>query len=208
MRKYLILIVLLVGFLIYFTVSNLPPQINFESVKASSVIDYVSEDNFRQTGNDCGPYNVAAVVRAVTGEEVSSAEFAEDIGWRLPNDYTLPWGLESQLKNHGVAVETPNVSGFSDKNKISFLKERLSNNHPLIILGERDNYEHYITLFGFDGDEFYAYDSLYTEDENGLTIDANGELPGNRTYSKDELIEFWSGGGMYGLYNWFVIVAS
>ena len=81
---------------------------------------------------------------------------------------------------------------------------------PIIILGERDYYEHYITILGFNNtkNEFYVYDSFFDKGEKDLTIDENNDLPGNRTFTSNELLTFWSNGGMYGLYNWYTIVAS
>lgn len=193
---------------------NRAPKIYEEKILPEALIPYPSEFNYRQTINDCGPFNVAAVVRSLKEERVQSSDFAESIRWRLPNKYTLPWGLEKQLKDHGLKVETPNVSGLKDEDKILFLQEQLSGDKPVIILGERDeyvgyNYEHYITLFGFnsDKDEFYAYDPFFEKSSEGMTIDSNEDLPGNRTYSSEELLNFWREGGMYGLYKWYSIVA-
>ncbi len=203
-----VLIILVAG--IYFWMNNKAPAIDESKISVSSVIEYTPEFNYRQTINDCGPFNVAAVARALTKEKINSAEFAKNIEWRLPNKYTLPWGMEKQLKENGIVVEIPNIKALSDKEKILFLRERLSQGKPVIVLGERDNYEHYITIFGFNSaeNEFYAYDSLFEKAEEGYTADDNGSLPGNRNFTSEELLNFWRGGGMYGLYNWYAIVAS
>jgi hypothetical protein len=203
-----LLIVLVSG--IYLWYGNKAPEIDKSKISFSSTIDYPSEFNYRQTVNDCGPFNVAAVVRALTNQEVSSVEFAKNIEWRLPNKYTIPWGMEKQLKENGVFVKIPNVKALSDEEKITFLQERLSQGKSIIILGERDGYEHYITIFGFNSaeNEFYAYDSLVEKGEEGFTKDNNDSLPGNRNFTSEELLNFWRGGGMYGLYNWYAIVAS
>jgi hypothetical protein len=189
--------------------SDIPEVATFIGLSAAT-IEYPSEFNYRQTLNDCGPFNVAAVVRALTKQEIDSAAFAEDISWRLPNKYTLPWGMEKQLKQHGIAIEVPHVAPLSDNDKIAFLQEQLSQQKPVIILGERDNYEHYLTIFGFDAEknEFFIYDSLFEKGEDGFTIDSNGSLPGNRNLTAEEVLHFWRGGGMYGLFTWYAIVAS
>lgn len=178
----------------------------------SASIPYSSEFNYRQTVNDCGPFNTAAIVRALTGQAVSSAEFAEEIGWRLPNNYTIPNGLVKQLESHGLNATAPNVKKLSDEQKIVYLQQELTEGHPIIILGERDGFEHYITLFGFNAekDELYLYDSFHDKDEDNpeYTIDSNGNNSGNQVYTSEELLNFWRGGGMYGLYEWYAIVAS
>lgn len=200
----------LIGMGVYWAIKNAPPQFNQNEVKPSASIDYPSEFNFRQTINDCGPFNVAAVVRTLTQKEVNSVEFATEMEWRLPNKYTLPWGLEKQLRDNGINIQTPNLKSLSDQERIEYLQKELSLGHPIILLGEREKYEHYVTLLGYDqsSEAFYIYDSLMEESEPGMTVDENGEFPGNRNYSDQELLDFWSGSGMYGLYKWYVIVAS
>jgi hypothetical protein len=204
----LFFIILLFG--LYFFVNNKDSVVELRSVKQSAFIDYPSEYNFRQTRNDCGPYNTAAVVRAFLKTNVSSTEFSKNISWRLPNNYTLPWGLEKQLRENIISIEIPNVKKMSDKDKIVLLQERLSRGRAIIILGGRENYQHYISIFGFDSahDQLYIYDSLFKRGENGSTMDDNGELPGNVTYSSQELLDFWRAGGMYGFYTWYAIIAG
>jgi hypothetical protein len=195
-----VMIVLGITFLFF---DNPPLIIDKSQIKTTSLIDYPSKFNYRQTVNDCGAFNTAAVVRALKKEEIDSQVFAEEIGWRLPNKYTLPWGLEEQLEENGIVIEKPNLKSLPDEEKILFLQQQLSQGKPIIILGETNGFEHYITIFGFDAskDEFYIYDSLHDKDDNA-------DSPGNRTFSSEELLDFWRGGGMYGMYKWYVIVAS
>lgn len=212
LMKKIIIFVLAVAGLFALVYSNIPSTIDKNQIKAISLIDYPSEFNYRQTANDCGPYNTAAVVRALKKDDVDSRIFAEEIRWRLPNKYTLPWGLEEQLEENGIAIEKPNLKFLSDEEKILFLQQQLSQKRPIIVLGEIDGFEHYITVFGFDSskDEFYVYDSLNDKDPiiDGLTKDDNSNLPGNRTFTSKDLLNFWRDGGMYGLYKWYAIVAD
>ena len=186
------------------------PEMDISKILDKWIIDYPQEFHFLQTENDCGPFNVAAVTRTLNSEEVSSAEFAKNIGWRMPNNYTMPWGLEEQLKDNGIPIEIPNLPVFTDEERLNFLHERMSQGKLVIILGEKDEIQHYLSVFGFNRnkDEFYVYDSLIEEGDPGLTIDENGSLPGNRTFSSDELLEFWGKGGMYGKFIWYAIVAG
>ena len=204
-----VLILLLVY--LFFSLSA-KPKIDAKNIKASAFIEYPTEYNYRQSKNDCGPFNVAAVVRALTDKNADSSLFAEEIGWRLPNKYTLPWGLESQLKAHDVRVEKPSFKLLTDDEKIMIIQEYLSIGRPIIILGERDNYEHYITILGFDSntDQYYIYDSLQlsSSEQKDMTMDENATQPGNKTMKSQELLDFWRGGGMYGLWGWYGIVAS
>ncbi|MDD3861366.1 MAG: hypothetical protein PHP74_00510 [Candidatus Gracilibacteria bacterium] len=213
-KKYKIGVVIVAIFialcLLFFV--NKPPTIGMSNIKEIALIDYSSDINFRQTVNDCGPYNVATVVRALKKEKIDSSKFAKEIKWRLPNKYTLPLGLERQLKENGINIEIPQVKRLSDRDKIAFLHEQLSLGNPIVILGGIDHYQHYMTIFGFNSnkDEFYIYDSLQEEnpDNLSLTIDENDELPGNKSMSSKDLMDFWRKGGMYGIYKWYAIVAS
>lgn len=209
--KIIILIIVFAGIIFAFF-DNVSPSIDRSKIKTSSFIPYPSKLNYRQTRNDCGPFNTAAIVRTLKGQEINSQIFVEEMEWRLPNKYTLPWGLESQLKKNGIVIETPNVKSLSDEDKILFLQERLSLGKPVIILGEKEDFQHYMTIFGFDGskNEFYIYDSLHDKDGRikELTKDENASLPGNRTLSSEAVLDFWRNGGIYGIYKWYALVAS
>lgn len=188
------------------------PKIDTAIIKHGAFIEYPAEYNYRQSKNDCGPFNTAAVMRALTGTDIDSALFAKEIGWRLPNKYTLPRGLESQLKKQGLHIKKPNFWLLTDEEKIELTQEYISVGMPIIILGERDKYEHYMTIFGFnaDVDQYYMYDSLQVQspEQKNFTIDENGAFPGNKTMTTQELLDFWRGGGMYGLWKWYGLVVS
>jgi len=212
-KKLTIFAIVIIGIITIITPLDQKPIIDKNQIKTTSLIDYPVKFNYRQTINDCGPFSTAAVVRALKKKEVDSKVFAEKIEWRLPNKYTLPWGIEKQLEENGIVVEKPNLESLSDENKILFLQQQLSLSKPIIILGGSNNYEHYITIFGFDSqkDEFYVYDSIHdkkSKSDDDVTKDDNAELPGNRTFSSEELLSFWRNGGMYGIYKWYAIVLS
>jgi len=181
-------------------------------IKESAFLAYPTTYNYRQTKNDCGPFNVAAVIRALTGKNVDSAALAQKIGWRLANGYTLPWGLESQIRSHGINIAKPHVGVLSDDEKITLVRGYLSMGRPIVILGERDNYEHYVTILGFasDMDQYFIYDSIQAPSHENpeLTTDDNDFLPGNKIMKSRELLDFWRGGGMYGFWEWYGLVAG
>lgn len=212
-KKFWIGLIIGASITAYFTtVLGNKPQVDQTLIKESALIAYPSKYNYRQTKNDCGPYNVAAMVRALKDQDVDSELFAREIGWRLPNKYTLPWGLENQLKENGIKIEKPNFNLLIDDEKIALIQGYLSLGKPIIILGERDGYEHYITLLGFNtnSDEYYIYDSLQdsSQDEAGMTTDENASFPENKILNSKELLDFWRGGGKYGIWKWHGLVAS
>lgn len=92
-KNFIILAALLVLVIGLFFINKKSSKNDRGKISPSSIIEYPSQYNYRQTTNDCGPFNVAAVVRALIAD-VDSKEFAKNIGWRLPNKYTLPGGME------------------------------------------------------------------------------------------------------------------
>lgn len=215
-KKRTLFIGLLCALMLFFTNAFLyfgsKPRIDVAVIQESAFIEFPSKYNHRQTKNDCGPFSVAAAASALTGKEVNPASFVREIGWRLPNNYTLPWGLERQLQKNSITIEKPNFHLLTDAEKITLIRQYLSLGKPIIILGERDHYEHYITLLGFNAriNEFHIYDSLQasSSEQKGMTIDENGFLPGNTTLNSQELLNFWRDGGRYGLWNWYGLVAG
>ena len=126
--------------------------------------------------------------------------------------YTKILAHPSQLKENNINIEKPNFSTLTDDEKIMLIQQYLSAGKPVTILGERDKYEHYLTILGFDSenDEYYIYDSLQTvsPDQQDITTDKNDQNPGNTTLKSSELLDFWRGGGMVGLWKWYGLVAS
>lgn len=159
-----------------------------------------SDYHYRQSGNDCGPLNVAAVLR-LRDIQVDNQEIIDSTKFRFRNDYTHPWGIE----DHFMFSFSYDTSELNDEEKINFLKSKISSRHAGILLGGTDTYQHYITLLGYGDDEFYVYDSLHTKGVDGLTVDSNGSTVGNRSLSNEELLDFWSKGGMYGFYEDYVM---
>ena len=188
------------------SVSDYNPQ----NIASSYTIDYPANYHHKQISTYCGPFSVAAVTRILTGKTVDSFEFADNITWKILDKGTHPIGLIKQLEDQGLKVEAPRLRNFSDNERLAFLQERLSQGKPIILLGEKDSEQHYVTLLGFNQKHqtFYIYDSSCKEGQKGFVIDENGLLPGNLTLSRAELLEFWGKGGIYSFYEWYALVAS
>lgn len=54
-----------------------------ENLPDSALVGYMSEWNYRQGRNECGPYAAAAAMRALRGDDVNSAIIAAHTPWRL-----------------------------------------------------------------------------------------------------------------------------
>ena len=208
--KKLLSACLIVGFC-YFIWNRISVSVyNTQNIADFYLIDYPSEYNYKQVSTYCGPFCTAAVVRALTGKQVDSFKYSEHIGWRIFEKGTHPIGLSRQLEKQGLDVEIARLRRLSDDERLLFLQERLSQGKPIIILGEKNSYQHYVTLFGFNKEkqEYYIYDSWCPEGIKGLVVDDNGSLPGNLTLNSKELLTFWRKGGIYTFYEWFALVAS
>jgi len=175
-------------------------------------LNYPSAFNYLQTGTTCGPYSVAAVARVLGKNDISSEKVAATISYQIPRYGTHPLGIEQALREMDFIPESFRLhdASITDSERIAFLRSNLSAGQPIILLGEKKGVQHYLTLVGFhfEDKEFYVYDSWHDAGESGLTVDDNGVLPGNRTLSEEELLDFWSGGGVYGFYTWYAVVVS
>ncbi len=167
--------------------------------------------NLSQSYNDCGPYNCAIVVHVLTGRDIVIDDFVKQMGWRLPNKVTLPWGLERLLGRYGIKTEVPFLLFFSREHRLDYLKAQLSRGWPVILLGLKQGIGHYLTLLGYGDNGFYVYDSWYSRNPllpGAHTYDDNGALPGNLTMSEDEIISFWKGSENFLFFPWYALVAE
>ena len=119
----------------------------------------------------------------------------------------LAFGLEKQLEAW-YSCQSYSLRSLAKEERIIFLKQQLAEKRPVILLVERHGYEHYVTLFGYDHDVFFIYDSAHDRGSEGMTKDDNGVLPGNITLSSDTLLAEWAKGGVLGFYTWYALVGS
>ena len=205
LRRFLYLCII-ITFGYFILVPSSKAIIDLDLIKNQALIDYGIEHNYRQSSVECSVYTVYAV-------GVIAKNIQLDIGtlWNeIPLKVSIgvhPWGLEYLLKKYGFNFTTPSVRHLNNEDKLLYLRQELSQEHPIILLGEyhKGQYQHYMTLVGFDDelDVYYFYDSLHARQDENYTIDSNGDLPGNRTLTSDELFNFWTGGGLYGFYEWY-----
>jgi hypothetical protein len=172
-------------------------------------IPFSPDYHYAQTYNDCGPYSVMAVINTLSDKKVSPDEIKKQMTWRLKNNYTLPFGLETLLKKYHIPIKTELIGGKEQQEKVDFLRWHLSRGRPVILLGKikGTNILHYMTALGYKNDLFYFYDSYQKPSgKTGKTIDDNGAETGNHTFSKADVLEFWDRGGYGGAYKNYCIV--
>jgi hypothetical protein len=205
-----IIIISLFIFLLFFYFIPLS-VIDEANIKQELQLPFPGDYNLLQTMNDCGPYNCAIVVHVLKQVDVDVKEYISQMEHRRPDGMTLPVGLEELLRKKGITVETAFLFLLNNKQKIQYLKSQLSRSKAIILLGKKWEIGHFIVILGYNENSFYIYDSWHTRDytKPGLyTVDDNGPLPGNRTLSNQQLLEFWGGMKLAGFAFWYALVAS
>lgn len=171
----------------------------------------VTSSNFRQGPNQCGPYAAAMFLnRFKPTDDVPPERFVEELPWKLPGGYTHPRALESLIRKQGIQVQSYDAAALSNEEKIQFLHQQISFGFPVILLTYMYGYQHYITLLGYDAakEELFVYDPVFTRGDVDMTVDENGELPGNRNISNTQLLSDWSNGGIVGFYSWYLLTTA
>jgi len=176
--------------------------ISFKIFSSDVEINFSKENNLRQSYNDCAIFSIKAVIKILNKKDQKIENIKDEIKERLPNNYTLPWGIENYLKKNKIKINVINFSILNDNQKTLKLREILFKKRPIILLIGIGKYQHYITLLGYNDKYFFIYDSIYKTDVNDkkYTVDDNSKMPGNRNILYNELMKLWNNGGMYGLY--------
>jgi len=156
----------------------------------------------------CGAYSVKAILSAYGVDDSTDpcdlyvSRWARILGIGIGRDY---WG--QVFRAHGIDVQNKSAVECNDTEKIFLLKRLLTQNTPVMIrIGNgyaTDKYNpllgriigHWITLWGYDGEAFYVYDS-------GLRRKFwNPSLPiGNTIRTSEEILRDWKFGKLQAWY--------
>ncbi len=145
----------------------------------------ITKPNFFETQgyNECAAYATAYVLRSL-GKDTNGDKIYKNMKYKLPLLGIVPSkGIIDTFKSY-------NIKATYYKGDINTLKMRVSQNIPVILyIGENIKWEHFITLVGYENSssKIYVYDSL-------LEDDSNGEAPGNKTLTEDDLLKVWDNG--------------
>jgi predicted double-glycine peptidase len=211
--KLLILLIvfsIIIGLLIFgralpsFNIKKTSKKYSINSLDLSKNIYY------RQTINNCAPYSVMAVINVLTQKEIDPETLSKEITWRIYKNLTYPQGVIDLLHKYRIKTNEYNLFRISDEKKVSWLKSKIDERKPVIILLEIRHIKHYFTIIGYDELGFMVYDSLQEKSKENprKTIIDNGSYSGNRYYTNEKLIELWNAGG-YKIFfrNWAVVCA-
>ncbi len=189
---------------ILFWTSFIPYSAGDGEIKESSEAISVTQ-NLRQSPYDCGAYNAWTVIDALGSEIPLKNIINLNREKFIPRTGVVPEVVKRALEQSPVYATIRTMRWNSDEEKIENLKRALSAGNPLILLVKRHGYMHFITVTGFDGDNFNLYDPLLAAGANGVTIDRNGESSGNDALLSAELIKIWNEISVWGFYKNIVI---
>jgi len=203
------ILLILAIFFVFF--SRAIPSFGINVTAGNNAIHYLEisdEIYYRQTMNNCGPYSVMGVINVLTGEKKAPEVLAKETKWRIMKNLTFPQGVIDLLHNYKIKTKEYNLNVYSDSDKINWLKNKIANGSPVILLVKVMNIQHYFTVIGYDENGFMLYDSLQ-EKQNDNTMKTKidrEEYVGNRYYTNDELTSLWNNGG-YKIFfrNWAVV---
>lgn len=178
----LMILSILVGMV--YVLSPFPSKDSISEVNNNEFYLPVYNDFELQIGNSCAAYSAAYILRNL-GIPSKGADVYAEIPYKDPFlGYVFTKGLVLYLQTQGI-------TSMIYKGDLSTLKARLiQGNSPIIVLiGEGVNWQHFITLLGFNNDK----SELYFFDSNEV-IDKNAELPGNTTIETDIFLNLWNNG--------------
>lgn len=159
--------------------------------------------NYKQVGEECGMHAIYACLNAFK-MDVAIEEIVTDLKSELtPGAGLYPWTIMKFMKKYKVKSFFYWAGLKSNEKRIDWLKITLAKLGPVILLTKtHDNSLHWVTCLGYSGNVFYIYDSYLSVGKVGgyrdITVDKNGDRPGNMKVNENELIKLWKKGKAYG----------
>jgi uncharacterized protein YvpB len=149
-----------------------------------------------------------AAINIIKGEIKDPSIIVKKIKLRSVRRLTFPKGLIDILRKNNIRTEEYILKNYSDKEKITWLKNQIDNGNPIILLVKFQRSQHYFTIIGYDEIGFMIYDSAQEKqkENQAKTIIDKEEYAGNRYYTNNELMELWNSGGYFiFLRNWALV---
>lgn len=157
----------------FFLLKNKDIHVVFSSPysdKKQSILNWSDELNLQQSHNACGPYSAMAYAFLSSGIKISPEKINREIGGRHGDGLTYPWGITNYLNQHGNEARSFYLGFLSESEKINWIKNKIIEGRPVIVLIGTSEWGHYITILGYKNDVFFKYDSYFPEDLNGEEI--------------------------------------
>jgi predicted double-glycine peptidase len=213
-RKRILFVIIIIIIIFGVIFLRAIPSFGIKFHENNNLLNYLVISNeiyYRQTLNNCAPYAVMGVINILTGEKKDPEILAKETKWRIIKNMTFPQGVVDLLHKYKIKTKEYSLKIYPNDEKIVWLKNKIDNGNPVILLVKVKNIQHYFTVIGYDENGFMLYDSLQEkQNENTMkTIIDKEEYVGNRYYRNNEIINLWNDGG-YKIFfrNWAVVCIS
>ncbi len=159
---------------------------------AANQLRWNNDLNLEQSYNACGPYSTMAYAFVKSGVIYDPETINREIGGRHGDGLTFPWGITDYLNLHNAEAHLYFLGLLSKQQKISWIKSKIDQGHPVIVLIGTAEWAHYLTILGYKNGLMHKYDSY-------LSGDQNGEVIGNSDADADWIVDGIEGVRFHGL---------
>lgn len=210
-KRVLLIIVLFISFFLFLILFGrvLPSHATINEINKQSYSLEIDKNLFyRQTINNCGPYSVMAVKNILTEESLDPEQLSSEMKWRIYKNLTFPQGVIDLLHKYKVSTKEYVLYNKTDNEKILWIKNKIEEEKPVILLIKIHHILHYVTVLGYDENGFMLYDSMQDKlpDNPRKTICDEKCASGNRYYTNEELLTYWNNGGYKCFFrNWCIV---
>jgi ABC-type bacteriocin/lantibiotic exporter with double-glycine peptidase domain len=187
------------------------PSFGINIIKNDKKMNYLymsDEIYLSQSFNDCAPYSVMCVINILKGEIIDPNILVKETRWRIWNNLTFPDGAIDLLHKYKIKTKEYSLKLYSADDKIMWLKNKIDNGYPIILLVKDKSVQHFFTVIGYDETGFMLYDSVQEKihEYSRKTIIDRIDYMGNRYYTNEELLKLWNNGG-YKIFfrNWAIV---
>jgi hypothetical protein len=161
------------------------PVINSnELIQEKALLPWDNDRNFVQTGNTCGGHALMAFLYSYRGEKRNPYYLYEKINEKDQIGYIYFWGITRYMHKNGLKGKSYYMNLYSRAAKEAWIKGKIANKLPVMLIIQNGKALHYITLLGYSESEFFIYDSLQKRDQNE-------EMPGNMTIRISDVLNKW-----------------
>jgi hypothetical protein len=183
----------------------LSPSKNFKE-QSNARISVQPKELLKQTDFDCGAFNMSAAINTLSQRKTTPPDLIKEIGLKKFKEGILPETVVKILQSQeDVSAKIRTTRWLSDEDKIKYLKSELAQGHPLILFVQKEGFLHYHSLYGYEGDSFFVYDSWLPEQNAFFTVDNNGEEIGNGSLASATILKMWGLAEKFNMYQWVVI---
>lgn len=137
----------------------------------------------KQLYNECAGYSTAFLLRHFDKDMSGEKAYTNMKFKHQSSGYVMPKSIVEYLKTYNIECQIM-------KGNLETLKSRLALGNPLIVLiGQKFEWQHYVTIVGYDGvkKEIYVFDSLCDPSYDEIHC-------GNSMIKESDFLSLWNNG--------------